>query len=335
MQDSQKAQHFLFQEIEKRFKHHKDFLAHTAKLLNVSRSGFYKRAKCEQELVISEIAILTSTYGISLDHIIGKARGEMTFTHAYLQQQPASFEVYLLGIAQSLRQVAALPNAVIHYASVDIPLFDYAYFPDLLAFKLFSWGKNVWEIEKCMGNRINFASLLTEETQFLIREILWLFSQIPTNFYWTSTIYHNTVNQLQHFYELQIFEETDVYQRIITQLQSLLSLQQKMAEKGLKAPAQPNQTAPTAAFRLFHNEILTTSNLILVENQVQPALFLTYDTPNFLQFADKTLYDYTLKWFSSMQDKSVAISQTNQREREKFFKKIRLNIEQAGANMRD
>jgi hypothetical protein len=271
---------------------------------------------------MSELTILTTTYGISLDHLIGKERGEMTFTHQYIQQQPKSFEDYLSAIVQNLRLTAHLPNATIHYASVEIPFFDYAYFPDLLAFKLFSWGRNVWGIESCLGSNVQFSSLLDETCMALIEEITHLFSQIPTNFYWNSTIYNNTINQLQYFYEIQIFEEKHIYQELTAQLHALMNLQQKMAEKGKKAPSPKYPATPTAAFRLFHNEILTTSNLILVENDLQPIIFLTYDTPNFLQFANQTLYDYTLKWFESMQNKSIPISQTNAREREKFFKKL-------------
>jgi hypothetical protein len=314
-----KFQAQLFDEILARFPKRSAAVDALSALLGVQKDAIYRRLRGDTLLMPEEIALLTRHYQISLDALVYKDADRVYFSFSPFSRTINNVGDYLNGILDDLQRVKQLPDVKIFYASFEIPFFYYAYFPELISFKLFIWGKTVWELDY-LKDRLFDLDVISYPNEKISEQILKTFTQLDTVEIWSSNICDNTLSQIEFFANSGGFKNPEVAYLLCDKVKALVEQWRKMAELGAKYPL--DNFAPELArgsFSLHQQEMLITSNTILVSSPAAKVLFPIISNPNYLRTTDQRMCDYQEEWFRKAISKSTSLSTQNQKSRDAFF----------------
>ena len=110
-------------------------------------------------------------------------------------------------------------------------------------------------------------------------------------------------------------------------LHDLVNHQQKQAELGFKFPYGHPPAGKEGNFRLYHNDIILADNTIIVNSEESRSTFLTSNAINMLQTHNRAFFEYNYNWGMNLLSKSVPISGTSEKERNRFFLILREQID--------
>ncbi|MFT7606705.1 MAG: hypothetical protein ACI8VT_004308, partial [Saprospiraceae bacterium] len=232
---SKKLQDQLLDEIISRFPKRKDAVEVLTKLLGIQQDAIYRRLRGGTQLTPDEIALLTKTFNLSLDSLIYKESDTVFFNFTPFSNTVNNVGDYLNEVLKDLLQVNQLPDVHIHYVSYEIPFFYYAFFPELISFKLFIWGKTVWDFGYLKDKLFDF-DIISYPDEKIIQDILKNFLCLPTTEIWSVNIIDNTLSQIEYFVNTGGFKNpTDAYV-LCDKMQLLVTQWRKMAAHGKKFP---------------------------------------------------------------------------------------------------
>jgi len=288
-------------------------------LLNLSKSTLYKRLNGDIKLTLDELIAIAIRYDISVDNLFQNQRSTISFELRSMIAQPKSFDEFLDPILVNLVLLNQLKEKEVWYASNEMPFFHYLHFPRLAAFKLYVWGRSVWNIKNLIDSTFTIASA-NEDFRQLIKKTVTLYEDIPSIEFWGIHILDTTLNQIKYCVEGQLFEHPNQAILLLDDLEQLLKLIATKAAEGKKSSQ--------GDFTLYHNEMLYTNNMILIKTNHGDSLYITYDNPNFMYTKDNQLCEYTNNWFAKLKRNSQCISLENEKYRLQYFEQLRNRVEQ-------
>lgn len=314
-----KFQNQIFAEILNRFPKRSVAVDALSELLGVQKDAIYRRLRGDTLLTPEEIALLTRHFQLSLDALVNKDADRVYFSFSPFSRTVSNVGDYLNGILEDLQRVQQLPDVKVFYASFEIPFFYYAYFPELISFKLFIWGKTVWELEY-LKDRPFDLDIISYPDEKVSEQILKTFTQLDTIEIWSSNICDNTLSQIEFFTNSGGFKNPEDAYLLCDKLEGLVEQWRKMAALGTKFPLD-NFTPEMArgSFSLHQQEMLITSNTILVSSPATKVLFPIISNPNYLRTTDQRMCDYQEEWFRKAISKSTSLSMQNEKSRDAFF----------------
>lgn len=315
----------FFEQILSKFPKKSLAVEELSELLAVGKDAIYRRLRGDTLLTPDELQQLSLKYHISLDAMIYDTNNTVFCNYNAFTQKVTNFHQYLEGILGQIQQVAQLPNSTVHYASVEIPVFYYMYFPDLIAFKLYVWGLTTWNLEY-LNERKFSKDLISYPTLKSIEELHQTYNNLPSTELWSLGILDNTLNQIEYISVTNRFENPEDALGLCDILMQLMGHLKSMAAYGHKFP--PNISAHTGGgtFDLYHNELYSTNNTILVNTIAGQILFTTFCNPNFLTSTDSRLCTFTKDWFKTIISKSNSISLHSEKGRNWFFNRLERKI---------
>ena len=303
-----------------------------SELLNVGRDAIYRRLRGDTLLSPEEICILSEAFGISLDEVAFGQSDLVFFTFNALSQKINTVEDYLGSVDENLSRLSQLPNAKIKYAATEIPIFYYCTFPEIISFKLYVWGRTIWDLNHIQQKPFHF-DFLPPHVMEMGRRLLDNYTQLATTELWSLNLFDNTLNQIEYHVNNGSFAEEKDALLICDRLQELAEHLCFMAEKGRKfKQSQDPDLGPD--FRLYHNEMLYTNNTIFLSSPSVRIVFSTFGNPNFIGSTDPRICDYTEDWFEKVISKSGAISMASERARNWYFKGIQKRISQTRSRIK-
>ncbi|MEL6926753.1 MAG: hypothetical protein AAFO94_22120, partial [Bacteroidota bacterium] len=234
-------------------------------------------------------------------------------------------EDYLQGVRANFDHVLPLPQVKLYYASAEIPIFHYCFFPELIAFKLFTWGKTVWDLDSLRNRPFSFDLLPFPLVQ-LTEEILQSYKRLNSVELWSLNIVDNTLNQIEYSVTSGDFANENDALVLCDKLIALADHQQRMAESGSKFLLDGSPDAAGSSFDLFHNEMVHTNNTLYIKSETVRAVFSTFSNPNFINSIDSRMCDYVDAWFQRIVSKSNPISAHSEKSRNWFFNGLRRKI---------
>jgi hypothetical protein len=110
-------------------------------------------------------------------------------------------------------------------------------------------------------------------------------------------------------------------------LHQLVNHQQKQAELGFKFALGKSPTGVDGNFKLYHNDMILADNTILIKAGESRTSFLTSNAINLMYSHNRQFFDYNYQWGRNLLSKSIQISGTAEKERNRFFLKLREQID--------
>jgi len=295
--------------------------------LGVSRGTAYKKISGEVKLTLDEALTLANKFGISLDAAMPRRGDQVLFRYPSLngeEMSPGRFVDQLIG---TIDMLTASPGLKIRYTTCEIPLFNYLYYPELTALKLYFYSNSVWNL---LGNErpgMEWIDALLTSSDFKAKCLRFFdtLAATPTEEYYQLNILDTTLRQVQFLRETEQIDASFAA-LVFRQLADMTTMLSSWAENGRK---QLSNGEPGASYELHFNELVFTNIFFMTENDAGRILFNNFDSPNFTVCLDERVLDRIETWFDRIKGKSNPISKQNERQRQVFFHEIQRRIIEA------
>ncbi len=316
----------LFDQITARFPKKVDAIEALCEILNASRDPVYRRLRGDTLISPDELALLARHFNISIDQLIfGKTDTVVCQFNAF-SQRVHNFSDYLENYQANLMRIRALPGAHLYYASAEIPVFSYFYFPELICFKLYVWGRTTWNLKFLHDLKFDF-DLVSPHDLRVINSITEQYNAIESTELWSLVIVDNTLAQIEFHLNSGGFRDGKMALRLCDCLLEWSAHLKNMAISGRKMNPGRSSGEHHAPIHILHNEMVYTNNTILVKSETARIFYAALSNPDFITSFDEKLCDHMENWFTTIFSKSTNITLDSERSREWFFRGLNKKIE--------
>jgi hypothetical protein len=326
MEELNKLQRYLLDEIVNRFPRRPDAVEAMGKLLNLGQDAIYRRMRGDSTLSSDEMTLLARKFEISLDKFVFDRSDSVVFTFNPFSQKVQNFDDYLKIIDADIDILSRLPEVQIMDSWTEIPFFYYIYFPELFCFKFYVWGRTIWDFKHLQNLKFTLDTIPVPVVQ-KAQKILERYRQIPSTQLWSLSIMDNTLTQIEYHVNSGSFAKPEDAILLCNRVMELADHMEKMAIYGKKITVGASAEMGGASLELHHNEMLGTNNTIFVQSKIGRAVYTMISNPNFLKTSDEQMCNYIDNWFKSVILKSPVISTIGERPRKFFFDRLRKRIE--------
>jgi hypothetical protein len=324
--NSGSLQKAIFEQIIPHFPNKSEAVEALAEILSLTRESVYRRLRTETLLTPDEIQLLASRFRISIDTLIQQKPPFIPFTYNLFSQPIQDLFSYAGQVYENLQFLLPLKDVQIYYATQEIPIFHYFYYPELFSFKMYIYGLTNWNLISLKGLKFS-TRLLPASATDKARECVRIYCTYPTKALWTPNLVDHTLNQIEYIASVNRFDPPELALLLCDQVNQFLERARRMSELGKKFFLATEPSAGNGAFELYYNELASTNNTILVVSPTRQLLYTTFGTPNFLATTDTNLCQHTQDWFEMIISRSTAISVHDAKERDYFFNRMQRKVD--------
>lgn len=292
--------------------------------MGISTSILYKRLSGHSYFTIGEVAFLMKKYGLSFDQWVWGNQGYALFSNPAASHSVASIETYLLTLTKLFEAIKPLSQVQIHYAAREMPLFYYFSQPMLGAFKLFLFGKVVWNIPTYSGEAPFSTDLFSPYVLNNLTSLWDNYAGIPSIEIWNPNVLDNTFQQIIYLLELRQFEKPEDALILLEMISTMVKQTAEMIATGRKIKTTGSKAA---SLIVFNNQIMHTNNMIVAGNDQKKYLFLTHSNPNFLTSDDPGIIQHTLEWMNKLIKYSSVLDNKSSSSRDSLFRTLEQKIQ--------
>ncbi len=317
-------QSLLFEAIRKRLPQHVPLEMKLAELLELEPMDIPSIISGETALSLEQAKKLGDAFQISLDGLTELKPSVIPFRFRALDYNLHSLRDYFTAILHELKSVDNWGPRRLIYAASDFPIFTLFQFPDLAAFKLYFWGRTVYDIESFKERKFSLEDVDKENLR--LGEQAWRqYLKMPSIEIWSSDIVNKVLKQVFHAYKFGYFSKKEEAAHICDQITALLNHIEIQAQLGRKY--HPDNYPPKREnYQLYYNEVSVSNNTVLFSSEDTDVSFVLQNALNYLVTDNRGFCLKTEAWLNSLIDKSTPISIHNQELRDNFFRQLRGNV---------
>jgi transcriptional regulator with XRE-family HTH domain len=317
---TENIQSVFLEQIRQRLPKNLSLADELAEILNVSRDSVYRRMRGETVLSLEEVKKLCLHYKISLDSLLSPSSEIISFHKRSIDAVHFTFENWLQSLLHNLEMINSFPEREVIYCAKDIPPFFYFKFPGLALFKMFFWMKSYYRYPQYADAQYKPELV---PGQFLVTgKRLWeKYADIPSSEIWSDETFNVTIRQVE-FYRENGFIALEEAHALLDEYKVMVNDIRGSAARGKKN----EQGEP---FNLYKNDFLISDTTILFKMNDKRVAFITYNTMNVLSTSQESFCEEMDDYLTNIINKSILISTTGERERNKFFNHIEERIKRA------
>lgn len=316
---AENVQSSFLEQIKKKLPASTSLADEIAEALNISRDSAYRRIRGETVLSLDEAKTLCITFDVSLDGLLGIESGIIPFRHLIVNNKPETFEQWLKSMLENLELINRYSgNKEIVFTAKDVPVFHYFRYPELCAFKMFFWMKSVLSYPEFQAKKFS-GRLIASDLLALARKISKTYHEVPSVEVWSEETTNVTLKQLEFYHESGFFNSAADSAPVFDEYKQMLNDIQDYAARGYKQEDAP--------FTLYKNEILIADNTVLYRMDEKKTVYISHNITELLLTTHEPFTLQTESFINNLQARSVLISTTGEKERNKFFNRMDEKIE--------
>ncbi|PRD54708.1 hypothetical protein [Sphingobacterium gobiense] len=311
-------QETLFKIIERRFENTSDFQQAMNDILGVEESNIRRRLNGSTQLRYAELQKLVEKFSISRHELFPDPDEDVSFK--YIRLDYPSIENYLRyiqGFASTLEGAAAISESKIYFVADDIPIFHYMRFPELTAFKLYSYAYDMKIVN--MSFEVYLDIFREQDLLPIFRRISNAYNRIQSVEVWDDDVLETLLSSIGGKQDLNCFERSETVAMLLGQLKELLYGFRTLAESGEKDPG--------VKFEFFKNESINRLPYMMLSNGSASSLTLKLQIINSMNTGQPEFVEEGAKWFDATVNKSLALSMGAERQRNRYFQLLHDRIE--------
>lgn len=313
-------QSIFLEQVKKKLNPNESLADELAEILNISRDSAYRRIRGETVLSLDEAKLLCIRYGVSLDNLITGTGGMVSFHYRVVDSKNFTFDKWLKAILTNLETLKSFPEKQLIYFAKDIPVFYYFNSPLLGPFKMFFWMSSVLRNESLKG--VKFSPQLVSPAILSTGEKVYkLYSETPRIEIWSDETLNVTLRQIEFYHECGFFADPKYAGQLCDEYLSLVRDIRSWASAGYKEK-------PENAFNLYKNDLLIADNTIFFRMGDKRMTFIPCNTMNILTTSDDSFCKNTEDYLINLTSKSILISTSGEKDRNKFFNRMEEKIMQ-------
>ena len=302
------------------------FVDEIAGLLDISNDSAYRRIRADKPISFEELQKLCVHYKVSLDQFLNLQSDAFIFTGKLGNEVNFVFENWLQEVLKQYSIISSFEKKHIYFLIKDLPFNVHFEIPELAAFKCFVWMRcfSGYQVDK--GIKFSFDYPGFEEHNAMGQKIVDIYNTIPTTEIWNTEGINTTIQQIEYYHEAGDLVSKEQAIVLLDKVELLVNHIEKEAELGLKFKIgeQPNQAS--APYQLFNNELILGDNSLLAELGDMKVAFLNHSFMHFVGTRDKTFTTAIFTNLNNLMQKSTLISSSDERDRKKFFNRLREEI---------
>ena len=323
--DALSKQQLFFQHVKSLLPPHLSFIDELATVLNISNDSVYRRVRGEKPITLDEAAKLASHYKISLDQFLHLQTDSFLFTGRLANP---SFHVYEKWMEETFKQVSyinSFQHKHMYYLAKDLPLMQQFLVPELTAFKSFFWRKSILNYDEMKGQKFSLKHMTGAHIE-LGSKIIDMYNRVPSTEIWHIESINSTIRQIEFYRDSNIFETEEDIRFLYQSVLRLIDHLELQADLGLKFNIGEKPKANAAAYHLFNNELVLGDNTVLAELDDKMVTFLNHSVINFVSTHDPAFNEHMRDAIQNLIRKSTQLSRVGEKERTRFFNRIRDKI---------
>lgn len=315
----------FFQNLKSYVPEHLSLVDLVSDVLHISEDSAYRRIRGDKQLALEEVYTLCRHFNLSLDRLLGLPSNNIIFTGGYIRPETFNFSQFLKGIHDLLKWINQQKQSEVIFFSKDIPPYHYFLFPEIVAFKYFSW----------MRTMLNFPELRTvkfsldhnqDELVQTGQKIAELYYKIPGVEVLNPDNILTTLRQIEYYKDAKLFASEEDLNRVFDSLEKMVDHLRHMATEGSKFLPGKDPSFSTSEYKLYVNDFYVGDNTLLVKTEREMLCFLILCGTNVYRTSDPGFNTYQEKFIRNIISKSSLISVVNEKERNIFFQSIRERI---------
>lgn len=295
-----------------------------SELLEISYDSAYRRIRGEKELSMDELKKLSFHYKISIDTLFNLKSNNIVFNYQILGSEGISFAEWLQNILQQLKRIQLAGDKEIIYSAKDIPIFHYFEFPEIFAFKVFFWHKALIPSKDYDEKFVKLE--VPEKLIDAGRQIAMIYSKIPTRELWNEETFNSIIRQIEFCHVSGYFAKKEDAFRICDVLETMIDHLKHQAELGYRFLRGTDPEGIEGSFKLYCNEVLLGDNTIFTKADNHTTTFFTFNVINLLVTSHPLFCQYIEQSLRILMQKSMLISSTSAKDRNRFFILIKEKI---------
>ena len=302
------------------------FVHEIAELLEISYDSAYRRIRGEKELSMEELYRLSHRFNISLDTLLGIQSTNVVFNRLAVSPGHVNIKLWLGRILDDIRLIHQASEKEIIYAAKDPPIFHYFQFPEIAAFKTFFWEKTLFGFPEYEDKLFRVDNMDPEVIE-IGTNILRIATKIPTTEIWNQDTFRILLRQIEYYMVSGYFEKKDDAALLLDTLEKWLKHIQKEACLGYKFIHDHPSEGIENSFLMYENEVVLNDNTIYVKIKDNVSTYLTFNVISLLVTQDPDFCVIIEKYLRGLLKRSNMISNTGEKERNRFFNKLFQTIE--------
>lgn len=326
MNTNASPQELLFETIRTTLSPNLSLVHEISELLGISYDSAYRRIRNEKELSLDELKLICDHFKISADSLFSLESNNILFKSLAINEQGINFREWLLSILTALKAINACQQKEIIYSAKDIPIFHYFEFPEIFAFKYYFWHKML--LPSSQNEDLTLDLDLSSELRETGRQITMIYNKIPTSELWNEETFNSIIRQIEFCRVSGFFKCREDEERLCTVLETMIRHLQRQAELGFRFMHGSAADGIEGSYSLYCNEVLLGDNTIYTRRDANQTTYLTYNVINLLTTSDPAFCSRIEKSLKILMQKSMLISSTSAKERNRFFNRIMTKLDE-------
>jgi hypothetical protein len=326
LMETNEVQQQLFSYLKENLPPHLSVVDELCDLLDLSADSVYRRIRGEKPISISELKRICERYHLSIDQMLQLQNESVLFQAPGMNGETAGFINYLKGMLAQFNYFNSFKTKEMRYLSKDTPFWYFYLFPELAAFKTFFWSKTINNDPTLSNKSFSLKEYPFEDCFAVGQEILKLNALINCIELWNLESIHSSINQIAYYREAGNFKSHDDYEAVINSFQQMLDHLQLQAEKGVKFMPGQTDVSYKAPIQFYINELILGSNTILLTLDDKRVSMITYSVFNYLITRDERFSEKAFGTFNTLLSRSTHISNTGEKDRNRFFNTLREKV---------
>ncbi|WP_116106447.1 hypothetical protein [Lewinella sp. IMCC34191] len=324
-------QQIFFDRLSQRFPSRSELVQKVAGVLHVGKDAVYRRLRGDTALTADEMMLLAETYQLK----VGMEREKDVPSLRYPDDRyPIRNEFdHFLQLHRRWEVLQQLPGASFDFASPELPMYYELSLPMLRSFKIFMFGLTTWNLEKWKGLRFS-PSLIDDELHLIVEETIRQHYSVAARELWSVGVLDVTLRQLNYMAQIGKFERSEHVEQIFEELFLIVDHLEQMVRTGKRFPIGQQPTESSSDFRVYHNELSNTSNVVLVKSDIRPFLFTTLVTPNYVATSNAELCREVQQWFDNLVEHGNALHAESGKYAAHYFGYLKTQIRQYRERLR-
>lgn len=322
----------IFDSILARFEKKSDAVAKLSSLLNVGKDAVYRRLRGDTIVTPDEISLLAQEFNLSLDGLVHDQSHLVFFSFNPFANRIKNFDDYIDSTIKDLSVIAGRSDGKLLYASSEIPIFLIGFFPELISFNLYIWGKTVFGFDYLNDIPFNF-DIIPPSAKEKFSDLVDLYLKVPSTELWGLDLIGNTLKQIEYYTVTDKFADSDIPLVLLARLSELFKHIKKMAKLGKKFKPNTEPSVHSVDYELFHNEMIYMKNTVIGQTPKGLGVYSSFGNPNYLKSFDPNVTSYIYDWFEKIKVKSNPMGAIEEKNLDKVFNRIQKKIENTKAKV--
>lgn len=328
------VQQLFFQHIKASLPPHLSLVDDVAEVLNISNDSAYRRIRGEKSIGFDEIQLLCTHYKVSLDQFLHLQSDAILFTGRVNYNSESLFEDYLLNVLKQLTIINSFEKKHACFLMKDIPPYVFFQVPELAAFKFYFWKKSILHDESMQKVKFSFDDPQYENYHVISKKIIDVYNKIPMTEIWNIESINSTIRQIDFYRDTGFYKSEADVKILYEKVEELINHIERQAELGIKFNVGTEPDNNSVSYRLFVNELVLGDNTFLAELDNMRMTFLNHSVLYFVGTRDEQFNDAMFKNLDNFIKKSTQISSVGEKERTRFFKRLRDKVHARQASLK-